>query len=194
MSLAQITEKIERDARSEAERILAEARAQEKTINDGAAEEVRKLEEAAEARFGKERPEIFKRREIVARLDVNKIHLDAQRRLIAEVFGAGLEGLKKLDKAGYTAFFERLLKEASSGGEETIELSAGEKFIDSAWIDGFNKANGTKIKLSDNKGDFSGGFILGKGRIFINCSWEMLMRSAQERMENEVVRRLFPAA
>jgi V/A-type H+-transporting ATPase subunit E len=194
MSLAQITEKIERDARAEADRITSEARTQEKIINDETAAEVRKLEESAKARFEKERPEIFKRREIVARLDVNKIRLDAQRRLIGDVFAEGLAGLTKLGKDEYVAFFGRLLKEASAGGDEILELSKGEKYIDAAWLESFNAANGTKIKLSEKKGDYSGGFILGKGRIFINCSWEMLMRNAQERMENEVVRRLFPAA
>jgi V/A-type H+-transporting ATPase subunit E len=191
MSLAQITEKIERDARDEAGRILENARKQEAEIKSGTDAEVKRLEDASKARFDKERPEIFKRRDIVARLDVNKIHLDAQRKLIGDVFSQGLEKLKNLDRAEYLNFNERLLKEAVESGDEVIEFSRDEKFLDAAWLDSFNKANGAKVTLSENRGDFSGGFILNKGRICINCTWEMLVQVAQERLENEVVHRLF---
>ncbi|MDL2263554.1 hypothetical protein LJC31_02770, partial [Synergistaceae bacterium OttesenSCG-928-I11] len=77
MSLAQITEKIERDARAEAQKILDRAKEQEAEVRNAADVEVKKLQEAAQGRFDRERPEIFKRRDIVARLDVNKLHLGA---------------------------------------------------------------------------------------------------------------------
>ncbi|MDR1916599.1 MAG: hypothetical protein LBQ58_08505 [Synergistaceae bacterium] len=191
MSLAQITEKIESDARVESAKILERAREQEIEIKRAAEAEVKKLEDAAKNRFDKERPEIFKRRDIVARLDVNKIHLDAQRRLIRDAFSEGLERLKGLEKGKYLEFCNRLLKEAVDSGDEVMEISRDEKYINPGWVDEFNKANGTKITLSEERGDFLGGFILNKDRIYINCSWEMLMQATQERIENEVVHRLF---
>lgn len=193
MSLAQITEKIENDARAEAKRHQDKAREQESEIRRNAEAEVKKLEEAARARFDRERPEIFKRRDIVARLDVNKLRLGAQRMLIDDVFDDALTRLKNLDKDEYLAYCERLLKEAVESGDEVMEVSAGEKFIDQAWLDRFNASNNTRITMKESRSDFSGGFVLNKGRIGINCSWEMLMQAARERLENEVVRRLFPA-
>jgi V/A-type H+-transporting ATPase subunit E len=193
MSLAQITEKIENDARAEAQKILERAAEQEAEVKRGAEAEIKALEDSSRARFEKERPEIFKRREIVARLDVNKLHLGAQRRLINDVFAGALEKLKSLGKDEYTAFFERLLKEAVDSGDEIIDISKGEKFINKEWIDKFNGANNTRIKISDKRQDFSGGFVLNKGRVCINCSWEMLTQVAQEKLETEVVHRLFPA-
>jgi V/A-type H+-transporting ATPase subunit E len=192
MSLAQITKKIEREARDEAEKILSGAREEESGVKRDIDAEVRRLGESARERFEKERPEIFKRREIVAKLDVGKIHLDAQRKLISEVYAEGLGRLAGLDKAPYTAFCEKLLKKAAESGDEAIEFSKGEKYLDAAWLDAFNKKNGTRITLSDRRGDFSGGFMLNKGRIAVNCTWEMLIQAASERMESEVVRRLFP--
>ncbi|MDR3332789.1 MAG: hypothetical protein LBT08_09175 [Synergistaceae bacterium] len=191
MSLAQITEKIESDARAEADRILDASRKQELAIRDETSAEVKRVEDASSARFERERPEIFKRRDIVARLDVNKIRLGAERSLISDVYAEGLGLLGKLDKAEYVAFFERLLKKAAVDGGELLELSRDEKFIDQEWIDKFNSALGSKIKLSPVKGDFSGGFVLRNGRIAINCTWEMLTQAASESMENEVVSRLF---
>ena len=193
MSLAQITEKIERDARDEADKILERFREQAETIKRETEAEVRRLEESAKERLEREQPEILKRRQIVANLDVKKIHLDAERRLINEVFEGGMERLSALGKKEYAAFCERLLKSAYETGDEELELGADEKNLNAAWLDAFNKANDTRIKLSDRKGDFSGGFVLSNGRIAVNCTWEMLIRVASEKMENEVVRRLFSA-
>jgi V/A-type H+-transporting ATPase subunit E len=191
MSLAQITEKIEREAREEAENILSRAREQESGVKRDIDAEVRRLGDSARERFEKERPEIFRRREIVAKLDVGKIRLGEQRRLISEVYAEGLERLRGLDKKAYLAFCEKLLKKAMESGDEVIEFANGEKYLDAAWIEAFNNKNGAKIKLSDKRGDFSGGFILNKGRTAVNCTWEMLIQAASERLENEVVRRLF---
>jgi V/A-type H+-transporting ATPase subunit E len=193
MSLAQITERIESDARAEAERILERAREQEAEIRRSAEAEVKQLDEAAKDRFERERPEIFRRRDIVARLDVHKIHLDAQRRLINDVFSEALKRLADLERGKYLEFCGRLLKEAVSSGDEVMEISENEKYLGPGWLDEFNKTNGTGITLSEKRHDFSGGFLLNKGRICVNCSWEMLMQAAQERLENEVVHRLFSA-
>ena len=192
MSLAQITEKIEHDARDEAEKILGAAREREEDIKKDAEREVKSLEDSAQARFDKERPEIFKRREIVARLDVDKLHLGVRRKLIQDVFDAALERLANLDRDEFLGFCGRLLEEAARDGDGVLEISSKEKYIDRTWLDSFNARNGRKISLSNDRQDFLGGFVLNRGRICINCSWEMLMRSAQERLEPEVVKRLFP--
>jgi V/A-type H+-transporting ATPase subunit E len=193
MSLAQITEKIERDARAEADKVIVAAREREDEVRREAETEIKKIVEAANTRFEKERPEIFKRREIVARLDVSKLQLGVRRRLIQDVFDSGLEQLKKLNKDEYLAFCGRLLKEASEGGDEVLDLSQNEKYLGPEWVEEFNAKNGAKVTISPNRQDFSGGFILNRGRVSVNCSWEMLMRVAQEKLEAEVVKRLFPA-
>jgi V/A-type H+-transporting ATPase subunit E len=193
MSLAQITEKIERDARDEAEKIISAAREREREIRRDAEREIKHIEEAASARFGKERPEIFKRREIVARLDVDKLHLGVKRQLIQDVFDEGLKRLKGLKKDEYLRFCEVLLKEAANTGSEVMEISQGEQFIGPEWVAAFNSSNAKKITISPDRQDFSGGFVLNDGRVSVNCSWEMLMRAAQEKLEPEVVKRLFPA-
>ncbi|MDR3320932.1 MAG: V-type ATP synthase subunit E [Synergistaceae bacterium] len=193
MSLAQITEKIERDARAEADKVMLAAREREAEIKREAEAEVKKIGETFGARFDKERPEIFKRREIVARLDVDKLQLGVRRRLIQDVFDAGLERLTKLGQDEYLAYCGRLLKEAVADGDEVMDLSSNEKYIGPEWVEEFNAKNGTKITISPNRQDFSGGFILNRGRVSVNCSWEMLMRAAQEKLEAEVIKRLFTA-
>lgn len=192
MSLAQITEKIEQDARAEAEKILAEASAQREKIKEEAVSEARELQSAAEERFARERPEIFRRRDIVAKLDVDKLFLASRRKLIQDVYDQVLEKLKALGKEEYLAFCGRLLREASEGGDEVAEISADEKYLTSEWFDDFNARNGTKVTLSDKRQNIAGGFLLNRGRVCINCSWDMLVQAAKEKLETEVVKRLFP--
>ena len=142
MSLAQITQKIEQDARDEAEKIQAAAREQETAIRRGAEKEIKNIEEAARARFEKERPEIFRRRGIVARLDVEKLHLGAKRKLIQDVFDEGLRRLQNLPKEDCLRFCESLLREAAAGGGLVMEISKGEKHIGPEWLEAFNSRNG----------------------------------------------------
>lgn len=194
MSLAQITEKIEQDARAEAEKIFACAREQEAEINEETRAAINKIEVSTKLRFDRERPEIFRRRDIVAKLDAGKLLLGAKRRLIQDVFDSALTKMCSLGRDEYLVFCERLLIEASESGDEVIEISADEKHIDKDWLDKFNEKHGTKITLADKRLNISGGFLLSKNRVCINCSLEMLVQTAQEKLETEVVKRLFPAA
>ena len=192
MSLAQITEKIEQDARAEADKILARAAEQEAEITKETADEIEQLNAAADERFRVERPEIFRRRDIVAKLDVKKLLLHSQRMLIQDVYNDALNQLKTLEKGQYLAFCEKLLKSATDGSDELMEVSGEEKYLNQEWLDQFNAKNKTNIKLSEKRHNIAGGFMLVRGRICINCSWNMLIQVARETLETELVKRLFP--
>ena len=84
MSLAQITEKIRNDAQKEADEILAKAKAQAEALTSRAERECAEIQAGFDDRFGAERPEIMKRREIVADIDVSKMMLSAKRELTDE--------------------------------------------------------------------------------------------------------------
>ena len=75
MSLAEIKTKIEADARAEAQAILDKARDQADRIRAEVDEQILKIEKTYGDRFAKEQPEILRRREIVAGLDVKKNEL-----------------------------------------------------------------------------------------------------------------------
>ncbi len=193
MSLAQITEKIKKDAQGEADKILAEAREDSAVQLKKSEAECESIRADFKARFDAERPEIFRRREIVAGLDINKMQLQAKRNLIADVYKAALEQLSNLSKDDYLDFCERLLDELGAK-EGELQLSADEKYIDKAWVDAYNKKAGAALVLSEDKADISGGFILEHDKIIANCSWDMLLQVAQEQKETDVIKRLFPTA
>lgn len=193
MSLAQITEKIKRDAQADADLKIKEAQAKAATITKQADEQCAAIKADFKARFDAERPEIFRRREIVAKLDVNKMQLQAKRDLIADVYKEALKQLAEMPKEEYLAFCEKLL-ESAGAKEGELQISAGEKYIDNAWVDAYNKKAGAKLVLSETKADISGGFLVEQDRIITNCSWDMLLQVAREQQETDVIKRLFPMA
>lgn len=194
MSLAQITEKIRNDAQKEADEILSKAKAQADALTAKAEKECGEIQAGFDARFEAERPEIIKRREIVADIDVSKMMLAAKRRLIEDVYSGALDKMKALPKDEYLALCTSLLGEAAKTKEEEVVVGADEKYIDEAWIAAYNAAHGTKLALSAEKADIAGGFILRRDKISVNCSWEMLLKVSQEKQESDVVKRLFPSA
>ena len=181
MSLAQITEKIRNDAQKEADEILAKAKAQAEALTSRADRECAEIQAGFDDRFGAERPEIMKRREIVANIDVSKMMLSAKRELIEDVYRGALEKMNLLDGAVSTK-------------DEQVVVGEDEKYIDGAWLDSYNAGHGTKLAFADERAEISGGFILRRGRISVNCSWEMLLKVSQEKQESDVVKRLFPSA
>ena len=194
MSLAQITEKIRSDARREADEILAKARAKAELTAQRAEEEIDSIKSGFIRRFEVERPEIFRRREIVANLDVKKMMLQSSRNLIQDVYDLSLGKMRMIDRDDYVKLCEVLLKCAVTTKKEEIQISREEKYLDQAWLDGFNKENGTELVFSEDKPDIAGGFILTRGKISTNCSWDMLIQIAQEKQESDVVKRLFPSS
>ena len=191
MSLAEIKTKIEADARAEAQAILDKARAQADSIRAEADEQSLKIEKTYGERFAKEQPEILRRREIVAGLDVKKIDLGVKQKAISKAFDGAVEELKNLPSEKASDFLQKLLNEAVQTGRETVFVGEGEKNVTKEWLENYNKRKKTSLVLSDETRDISGGFILAEGDIETNCSWDMLVRWIRDDIEADVVQRLF---
>lgn len=193
MSLAQIKDRIESDAKREVEQITEKFRTHIQTVRTRATEEIALMDESTKGRINKEKPEIFKRRRIVVDLDVKRLLLGAKRHLIQDVFDSALVKLQNLESVPYLQFCEKLLLQAIETGEEEIRVSKEEKYLDEKWLDDFNAKHGKRIVFSTEKLSIAGGFLLSKGRIHVNCSWDSLIQVMQENREAEVVKRLFPS-
>ena len=193
MSLAQIKDRIESDAKREVEQISEKFRTHIQTVRTRATEEIALMDESTKGRIDKEKPEIFKRRRIVVDLDVKRLLLGAKRHLIQDVFDSALVKLQNMESGPYLQFCEKLLLQAIETGEEEIRVSKEEKYLDEKWLDDFNAKHGKRIVFSTEKLPIAGGFLLSKGRIHVNCSWDSLIQVMQENREAEVVKRLFPS-
>lgn len=193
MALADIRKKIEQDAAGEAAKLLDEARKQAGVLNADADAEISKSKKYYDGLYAAEAPEVRRRAQIIANLDVKKLRLGAKQELIGRSFDGALTRLCKLVGDKYLAFMEKLLDQAVSSGDEELLVAAGEKRIDQAWLDKYNASRGKKLTLSAEKADIKGGFVLRKGRISTNCSLETLIHWLKDELESDVVKRLFDA-
>ncbi len=192
MSLAEIQRKITSDAEREAAMLLARAREQAVAIRDEAEKTIHKTEEQYSDHFRKEEPEILRRRNIVADLDIQRIALGEKQKLVESAFSGALEKLRNLPRDRYLDFTEKLLDKAVETGEEELILSPSEGYIDQKWVDEYNEKKGKSLVVSDHRTPMAGGFILRRGDIQTNCSWDMLLRWIRDDIEADVAQRLFP--
>jgi len=193
MSLADIKNKIQADAQTEADEIIDKAKAQADKIEKATDAQIKEIQDNYTTRFKKEKPEILNRREIVAKLDVDKLKLGAKQSLIKDAFDEALQGLSSLSKDKYLGFVEALLDKAVETGKEEVLVGKSEKKITKTWLDSYNQKHDYNLVLSSEKLPVSGGFVLKNGNIETNCSFDMLVSWVREDIEAGVVKRLFSA-
>ena len=143
------------------------------------------------ALLAKEEPEVLRRREIVAGLDAKRLDLGVRQRLVGEAFAAALKQLADLPADKYIAFANKLLAEAVETGSELVITGKDEKHLDAKWLESYNSAHHTQLKLANEKLNIAGGFVLRNDKIDTNCSWDMLVNSIRGDIESEVVKKLF---
>lgn len=192
MALQDIITKIESDTRQQTKEIIEKAQEQANTILSEAEKEAQEIKEEWHKRYQKEREEIFKRRKIVAQLDVRKLRLAAQRKLIDEVFAETLKKLQQLDSEEYVGWMNALLEEALQGTEGKqgeILLCEKEAALNEEWVRRFNEEHGTGLAVAKERLDASGGFLLRVGKAEVNCTFERLIDFVRDELEPEMLHR-----
>ena len=193
MSLAEIKAKIETEAKSESQRILDAAREEIVLIQRKTSNEIAQIESQYADRLKREEPEILRRREIVAHLDVQKLELGVKQELIADAFTQAHKALQSLPQGKYLEFVKGLLRKASVSGKGEVLVGNNEKYITEQWLSAYNEEHKSELTLGKNRVAISGGFVLRQGDVDTNCSWDMLLRWIHDDIEANVVSRLFSA-
>ena len=191
MSLADIKAKISAEAQAQVRSIETENAAKIAAVTKQTDAEVKALQDSYKDRFAKEEPEIAKRREIVARLDADKVDLGVKQRLIGEAFESASRLLSEMPHDKYLSLVWTLMEKAVVTGDEVLLIGKDERHIDGAWLDSYNTSHQTRVSLSGDRLPISGGFVLRNDKIDINCSWDMLIGDIRPDIETEVVKRLF---
>lgn len=159
-----------KEAETEKEKILSEWKTKAKEFFDS---EYKKCEIDA----ANEKRSII----LAKRLELRKELLSAKQKVIEDAFLTAFNKIKSLPQKDYEAFLERMLKESAEDGEELI----GRK-EDKAVLEAIIKKSSKKITLSKETRDISGGFILKKGKIETNVSFDTLFESKRHDLEQEV--------
>ena len=196
-NISNLTSKILKDAEERKDSILAKAESEKASIIEKRNKEAKSLE--AEM-IEKAKSEAQTRKERVisgAELKARNEKLKAKQTIIEEVFNKSVDELCNLNDIEYKAFIkENILALGIAGDEKLILNGKGKNLVDNTLLADINReltSQGKKgtLTISTEVGNFKGGFILEKGGIEINNTFEALVSSLKDELEFEVANELF---
>ncbi len=195
MEAEKVVEKILADAKTEAEKIKKQAQdkeaAEQAKLDEQLIEYKKQTEVLAEKAGKDEKSHIL----AAARMDIAKQFLAEKRKILDEVFAQARQQLRNLPDEEYCKFMTKLMLEAVETGDEEIIIDNEEKRIDQKFIKQINRELGPgykgNLRLADEKQNLGGGFILRRGRIKNNVSFDVLLAHARKELEIELAKELF---
>ena len=182
-----VLEAIGTAAAEEAENIIASAETYAEERRSAAMQNAYELGEAEEKKANERADDILKKRATAARMERNKIILDAKRKAVDRVYELLLDGLKKLNEDEFVNLVSIAVEKYGEDGQKIL-LSASapakkEKIESLAAV----KEKRMTVETTDSLED---GFVIS-GEIFDrDFSYASIVESCRERTENEVAARL----
>jgi V/A-type H+-transporting ATPase subunit E len=195
MGTEQVVEKILADAKAEADKIKKQAgqkQADEQADFDEKLKEHKKHTKALAEKLANE-----KKLHLLAeaRMIIAKEQLAAKNKILDEVFDQAHQQLQSLPDDKYRELISRLMLETAETGDEEVIIDREEKRIDAALIEQINSKLGSdrkgNLKLSGEKMPVGGGFILRRGKVKTNVSFNVLLSRARKELEIDLAKGLF---
>lgn len=195
MEAEQVVGKILSEARAEGEKIISEAKTKVAAEQSRLESELAKYNKETETLSAEAAEDKKARMLAMARMDVRKELLAVKVALVDEVFEKARERIRNLGDNEYRELMSTLILKAVETGDEEVVVGKDEKRIDDKLIKQINRQLGSgfkgNLRLSGQRADISGGFILRRNNIQVNVSIEVMVGSMREELESEVVKELF---
>lgn len=195
MNAEQVVQKILSEAQAEASKILDDAKAkvaeQQAQLDSKITDFDAKTDQLA-AEAGEDK---LQRMLAGARMDNAKRLLAAKVNILNDIFERSKRAVNDLSDEDYLSWAMTTMKRAVESGDEKVIVGKNEKRINEDFIKKVNGALGPGFKgnlqLSPEKGDFSGGFILSRGKVQINATTDVIIDELYESMQIELSQILF---
>jgi V/A-type H+-transporting ATPase subunit E len=195
MAFEDIVKKIHEDAQTEADSIRSIAQAEADAIREKAQRQGEEQRAELMQKAKQRADEHARRIETLAGLDMRKKVLKEKKDLIEQAFGRAEESIVNLPPADYRAFLKPLILTAvGSGNEEIIPSGRHRELFTDEFLNELNSELGPergRLRLSNEDGDFSGGFILRDGKKETNLTLRSLLQSRHDQLEPEIAAILF---
>jgi len=195
MALADIIEKIIADTDAAVERIRRDADEEVSRILSECEEECERITAEAKRAGEKAAADLRKRMTIQVQLEARKALLRERNKLVHEVFAAVRRALYE-DADTYKRFIEKKLLENVEKGDEKVIFSGADyerfgendlKEIVAAVNERlFREDRKGELVLTNERGDFEGGFILKRGRSRIIVTLDAVMAEIRDAYEADV--------
>jgi V/A-type H+-transporting ATPase subunit E len=195
--IEKLKHKIVSDAEAEAGRITGEGEAQAKTILAEVQAEVDRITAEFKVRAEGEAKEHIRRQVSLRVLAARNALLAEKGKMIEEVFEKALEEIRHRDReGGYSLTRALLLKAIETGDEEIIVSPEDRQAITRAFLESLNgelrkAGKRAEVKLAEDARKIRGGFVLRRGQVEINSSFETLLAMLRDEVETEVAGILF---
>lgn len=195
MDAENVVAKILADARAGAEKIKGQAREKQAAEQAKLDEQLARYKEQTDALAQKTGEDEKSHLLAAARMQIAKALLIEKRKILGEVFEHARRQLQNLPDDQYRQLMTDLILGAVETGEEELIVDKDENRIDQELVDRVNQQladeNKGNLRLSDQKQDLGGGFVLKRGRIRTNVSIEVLLAQARRELEIELAKELF---
>ncbi len=195
MEAQQVVEKILADAGAEAKKTKKQADEKEAAEQAKLNEQLQEYGSQTKAladRLGNEKKLHLL---AVARMDIAKQFLAEKSRTLDEVFAQAQTKLQNLPDEQYRELIRNLMLEAVETGDEEVILDKDETRIDEKFIRQINQKLGRgrkgNLKLSKERQQLGGCFILRRGKIKNNVSLDVLLARARKELEIKLAKQLF---
>ncbi|MDD3347529.1 V-type ATP synthase subunit E [Oscillibacter sp.] len=191
-----ITRRIDEETQSEIDRILEAARAEAAEITARYQSQAEAERTAQAERNKKAAAEREERLAGMANLEARKVSLAAKQELVERAYDLALQKLCALPADQYTQTVAALLAQAAADGRgEVIFAPETRKQLGAEAVALANeKLGGGKLTLSGETRPILGGFILKRGNVEVNGTFETLVRLQRAETSGAVAKRLFPEA
>ena len=197
MGAEKIVEKILQDARDKAQEITSGAQAEAGKI-------VAEANKAAEGKktvslaAGDKEAALTKQRIVAsAHMEAKKLLLQTKQELLSAAFDSALEKIKNMDNTQFERLMTNLMINLVETGDEAVIISeADKKRLSPEFLYYVNRTIAKEqvpcnVTMSDEVRDIPSGFILKRGDVEINATFEALLRQKKDALSTEVVKILF---
>ncbi|NLW82975.1 MAG: hypothetical protein GXY41_01010 [Phycisphaerae bacterium] len=195
MNAEQVVKKILSEAHEQAEAIAQDAQQKRQRQTQQLDEELSAYRAETERLANAAAEDRRSRMLAAARMENARAFLAAKADLLDEVFGKAQERVVKLPDEQYRNVMIRLMQKAVETGDEEVIVGKNERRIDDGFIKQVNRSLGAgfkgNLRLSDQRADIRGGFILARGKVRMNAGVEVLVERLREALETELAARLF---
>lgn len=196
MNAKAILEKITQDARAQAADILREAQKQADELREEADRQVEAHRQQTVAAARREVAEQESRMQRMAELEQRKALLSAKREVMDEAFEKALSMMHVMKPGQARAYHLAQIVSLAQGDEQLVVGQPLPAWFDESFIGDVNTAL-TKagrlgqIRLADSQEKVSGGFMLLREGLELNCSYEAQLKVRRMALEGEVAAVLF---
>jgi len=192
MSIENITSKILSDAQDYANSSLMDAEKTKQEILNRAKNEAEVLIKTEAEKAANDALELKNRKVSAAELQGRKMLLSAKQEAINKSFDAAIEKLKAMPEVEYLNFLvQEVVRIPDCQGSIVLNAkdreSIGERLVKAV----NEKLGAEKVALSKDTVETSGGFVLKRGKVEINSTFETLLDAMRDQLTSEIADVLF---